>query len=142
MNNKLLFLVTTILTLLLLLYLRINIFDLKLIPTSELNCPNSTLSLYLNVVLDMSLLIITLVMLKEFVLSHWFSSVVMGLVVAGSLSNILEFLINTCVYDYLNFFNLFAFNFADVLITGGVLTIIASIGIKRVLHKSKTDVDK
>jgi lipoprotein signal peptidase len=50
-----------------------------------------------------------------------------ALVFLGGLSNLYEWVKTGCVKDYLNFFNLFKFNFADFLVILGVVLVLINI---------------
>lgn len=49
------------------------------------------------------------------------------LIVFGGLLNLLEWVNGGCVRDYINFFNLFYFNFHDLLVTLGSIFVIIRI---------------
>ena len=53
------------------------------------------------------------------------------MVVLGGSLNLLEWFDKECVKDYINFFNLFKFNFYDVLVTLGVILVAISICKKK-----------
>lgn len=48
-------------------------------------------------------------------------------IVIGGLSNIFNWLKNGCVRDYINFFNLFHFNLADLMVTTGVFFVLITL---------------
>ncbi|MBW6441861.1 signal peptidase II [Patescibacteria group bacterium] len=49
------------------------------------------------------------------------------LILLGGLMNLSEWYRHSCVKDYLNFFNLFHFNFYDLLVTIGVVLVFITI---------------
>lgn len=53
------------------------------------------------------------------------------MVVLGGSLNLLEWFDKGCVKDYVNFFNLFKFNFYDALVTLGVILVAISICKKK-----------
>lgn len=69
-----------------------------------------------SVVLIASFFVVSLKIHKTF-LSRFFVLLVIG----GSVLNIYERIRFECVHDPFNFFNMFHFNFADLMITGGVV---------------------
>lgn len=52
------------------------------------------------------------------------------LIIAGGLSNIIDRILYGCIVDYIPFLNISVFNFADVLITSGVVLIIFNQSVK------------
>ena len=49
------------------------------------------------------------------------------LILTGGLLNLLEWFRVGCVRDYLNFFNLFHFNFYDLMVTVGVIFVFIAV---------------
>ncbi|MBU0535225.1 signal peptidase II [Patescibacteria group bacterium] len=66
-------------------------------------------------------LTISLYFLFPYLLKHRLGIIAMFLLVAGGLLNGVERLATGCVKDYFNFFNLFHFNIADLIINTGIL---------------------
>lgn len=58
-----------------------------------------------------------------------------GIVIGGALLNLLERVFFGCVSDPFNFFGLFHFNFADFVISVGILTFAFRLVIKPLLSK-------
>ncbi len=63
----------------------------------------------------------SLYFLFPYLLKRRLGIVAMFLLVAGGLLNGVERLATGCVKDYFNFFNLFRFNIADLIIDAGIL---------------------
>jgi lipoprotein signal peptidase len=53
------------------------------------------------------------------------------LILIGGLSNIYRWLKYGCVKDYINFFNLFHFNLADLMVTTGIFFVLIALWKKK-----------
>lgn len=99
----------------------------------RLNCTNVFSAYVTNdqiAYLGLALLSLFLYLSFDNILSSFAISLGSGLIVGGGLFNIFERLVTGCVMDYVQFFDLFWINSADVAITVGVLTILIKMCIK------------
>lgn len=92
---------------------------------------SNIISLKVSVILSVFILVLFAVLYIPSLRKSKLGDIGFLLILLGGLSNLYEWVKYACVRDYINFFNIFHFNFADIMVTIGVVFVLITIWKKK-----------